>query len=272
MKRFEKRRQGRTVRLSILAGAAGLAFIVGCASTMSSSTVNSGGTAGLDNSHSQTSQRMAYIHRQAREYQLPDQYLSEARVGMAEVEQKIDTANAAEVERDATLRERTAHNSARRRDALSKEEIALAEATKLQSEYAARHTNTAAELAARERNVKAEADANMTIRTALAKQGMSAKADLISQAEHEFAQSQARLEQMRKVRAATEKDSMAEIDNMREQVRGVRSRADANVSSLRTEAGSVKEQTSARIAELTNQIQTVREQSQANSSRLLTSS
>jgi hypothetical protein len=256
--------------LGTLAIAIGVVVVVGCASNMKSQQSVEKRTASLGDPHLQTSDTLRYMHDNAQRYQLPEKYLSEARVGLSDIEQKLDTARAAEIERDAVSQQRTAYIQSKRQKAVADEDIALAEAKKLKTEYSARNMNVAADLAARERNIKAEFDANLTVRTTLAKEGKSTQHDLISQAEKQFAEAQARLDTMRAIRSATEKEGLAEIDQMREAARATRSRADATVAALRTEADSVGSQTQAHVTQILKQIDTVREQSQAHSQRLHT--
>lgn len=254
--------------VALVSVAAALVLVVGCATTSTRAVQDR--TAGLDNPHPKTTDTLRYINQRAAEYQLPDKYLSEARIGVAEVQGKLDTARAAEVQRDAMMRDRFAHVEAKRQEAVSNESITLAEADKLRTEYTSQHNNTAAELAARERNTKARAEAEITRRATLAKEGKSQQSELISQAEHEFAQAQAHINNMRVLRAATEKDGLAEIDQMRENARATRQRAKATIVALRTEAGSVGEQTRARIGELQKQIETTQQRTQATAQRLYT--
>jgi hypothetical protein len=85
-------------------------ILVGCASSMSSSQVGAQ-SGNFSNSDRQTSDTLRYVNQNARQYQLPEQYLSEARVGLANVEDKLDTAKAAEIEREAFVRDRMARVS-----------------------------------------------------------------------------------------------------------------------------------------------------------------
>ena len=245
-----------------------VATVIGCASSMNTGT-HYGNAATVSNPHAQTTQTLKYMKENAHRHHLPDKYYSEAQIGMGEVTAKRDAARAAEIERDAIFRNQTAHIAARRQSALTNENISLAEAEKLKKEFAAMHRRTAAELAARERETKADAENWISIRTALAKEYQSAQNDLISQAEYDFAQDQARLEKLRTVREATENEGLAALDQMQENARATRARAIATAAALRTEAQAVKEQTAARATDLSKRTGTVRQRSVAKSNRLL---
>lgn len=258
-------RTGMGSRLLALFGAA---VLVGCATTPRSGPT-SDRQLGLDKPQEPTQQSLRYVARRSREHRLPENYVSEARIGLAGVESRRDTASATEIERDAFYNDKMAHIMARRTAAQSDEQVALAEAQKLKRRYLAEHRLHAAELAARERSAKSNVESNMTLRSAWAKERASIQTDMVSQAEHDFTQAQARLEQLRALRHATENDGRASIDEMIENARATRSRAGATVAALRTESQSVIEQTKARMNELTQRIETVKQQSAANSVRLV---
>ena len=258
--------RGRCVRLVALLGAA---LAVGCASDMNAWAPGGQSQTDLSKTHPETQETLTYIKQEARQHRVPQQYLSEARVGMSDVESKRDAARAAELERDAWYHEHVAAVTARRQDAVSNEQSALAEAEKIRREFDSQHSELAAKVAARERQTKAEVEASTAFRTSLSKERMSAQTDLISRAEHEFAQAQARIGELRTIREATEKEGLAAVDEMRETAGATRSRAAATVARLRTEAASTTEQTQARVGELSQQIQTVKERSVAESKRLL---
>ncbi len=245
-----------------------LALFVGCASNPGSRW-SSHDKFDLHNSHEQTRHTQNYITQQARQRELPETYLSNVRIGMAEVEAKLDSARATELERDAILQERTADLNAEREETATRQQIALAEIEKLKKERKAKRDQLAAVLAAHKRSAHAEAEKKIRFREALAKERTTAQTDMISQAEQAFTKAKARTEQLQTAHTATERESLATIEKMRENVQATRTRAAATVTALRTEAQSKTEQAAARVTELQTQIGTIPQQAQAESSQLL---
>lgn len=226
-------------------------------------------TFGLHKSHSQTQETQDYIAQQARKYGLPKQHVSEARVGMSEVESQLDNARAAEVENEVIRRERIALVAANRKDAESREQITLAEIDRLKKEGVAKQEQIQAKLQARERTAQSQAEKNGRLRAALMKERMTDQADILSQGEQELAGAKARIEKQRVVRATVEKDGQAGMEQMRQNAETIRVRAAAMVTALRTEADASYEKMQAQQAEYSTQISSWMEQSRAQSNLML---
>ena len=94
-----------------------------------------------------------HIKQTARDQNLPEQFVSEARVGMAEVERSLANARAIDVESQANLREQQAKISAHRQEAASREQIALADAENRRKQANAEQSKLYATVSARQREV-----------------------------------------------------------------------------------------------------------------------
>ena len=87
---------------------------------------------------------------------LPTQYLTEGRVGLADVEQTLSAARALEVEYAADLVDRYAEIDAKRQEVASRERSALAEAEKRRREFDAEVNKLFARVTARRRALEAQ--------------------------------------------------------------------------------------------------------------------
>ena len=74
--------------------------------------------------------------------------VAEATVGISKVEQELDSAQAAEYEREATLQRQSAELTAKRSDVVAQQKSALAEIYKLKKARESTQDKLAAELAA----------------------------------------------------------------------------------------------------------------------------
>ena len=72
---------------------------------------------------------------------LIETYLSEARIGMTEVDTQLANARASELKRDATVRKESARIKNRRINAAAEEETELAELNRLKKEQTARQAD-----------------------------------------------------------------------------------------------------------------------------------
>jgi hypothetical protein len=118
----------------------------------------------------------------AKKNKLPDKYLSEARVGMTEVDTQLAKARASELKRDAIVKKENARITNRRVNAAAEEEAELAELDRLKKEQKSRQADLVAELSARERQAKATVQKNTRMAEALAKEQRTIQQDMISQA------------------------------------------------------------------------------------------
>lgn len=227
---------------------------------------------GLQNFGANTTPTRSYFDNEARQHRLPDQYLAEARIGLAEIESSLAAAKAFDLAQEATLREGLAHVSARRTEAQARELAALAEADKLREQYAAKQDEFWAGIASRERSMNSAAQRNAALLDAMCKERDMVHAELTSRATNDHSQAMAKIEQLREVRRATANEGEAVLTEMRQNAHATQSRAAATVSKLRSEADSVKKQSEARAEQLTVQIKSTRTQSQAESARLISDS
>ncbi len=253
----------------------GLLLLAGCASitnpfapSKTASTTGSAKDLGLNDFNGSAVPTRTYVVETAREHQMPDQFVAEARTSLAEIERAIAAARAAELSEEATLREGLAKVTAERESATARENATLAEAEKIQKQYQAKQQEMWAMIASRERTLNssaAEADAMIE---ALRKERDMVYNEMRSQASNEYAQAKAQIERLQVVRGATAGEGQAALEDMRENLHATQTRAGATVSKLRTEAQSIRQQSSARAEELKVQVSTMRAQSKAEAEKL----
>ena len=177
-----------------------------------------------DATYGQTYNLQDYFTEAAVTNDLPEDVVSDARIGMAEVEISFTEARANEIDRDARVRERTAQIANDRTRAASDEEITLAEVDELQTHQDAQQVQIAAQLIARERQVTANIQRNVQLVEALAKEQRTKQQDIASKAGLAFEEERAQIEQLRVIRVATESEGWAAIEQMHETARATRAR------------------------------------------------
>lgn len=264
------RLRGAGLKVTLLVGSL---LLAGCETSNSSwfaSNNNSTPSSqlGLDQYGSSTSTTRGYIDQEARSHRLPAQYLSEARFGLANIESELAAAKAHEVAKEASLREGLAQVSARRTEASSRKQAALAHADKLRDQYDAKQSELWAGISSRERSLTSTSEKNEALIEAMCKERDMVHAELTSNAWTEYTQAQAKIEQMRDLRGATAREGEAMLMEMRQNAEATVSRADATVAKLRSEANTIKSQSEARAEQLRVQIDSTRRQSQAQAARL----
>ncbi len=216
----------------------------------------------------QTDSMDSYFLRKAKANNLPAPSLSEAQIGMTQVQTKLASARAAELDRNAMTQAQWAQLASKRAEAKANQDSSMAAIKEIKEHQQARKVELVARLASRERHMKATIEKNAMFANALAKEKRTAQQDIISEAEQGFAEARAQIEQLRVISQATEMESHAVIDQLHENVKATRERGGATVSQIRQEARSVSDKTTARIADLTTQLATVPRQFQAQSSQL----
>lgn len=222
----------------------------------------------LSRTYGQTDSVRDYFTDKAGKNDLPQKYLSEARIGMTEVDVTLGGAWATELERDATYRRRSAQLWNRRTEAAAREETSLAQIQELRRQQESKRMELTAELSSRERQIETAAEKNKRFAEAWAREQRTIQHEVMSQAERELNEAKAHIEQLRVIRAATEGEALAVITQMRSGSRATRARADANITQLRQEARSVSDKTVARVGELTSQLSTIPLRFHAEASRL----
>lgn len=269
-----EKRTGRTWFRTTVAVTA-VALLAGCASDPSSRKSSSGfvdqyepGSVDQTRTYDHSSSLQEYFTQEADANSLAPEFVSEARIGMTEVETRLAGARAAELERDATVNRRSAQLENERTVTAAREESGFAGVDELKKRQQARQTELVAQLASRERRAQATVEKNARLAEALAKDQRTVQQDLISEADKKFEDTKAHIDQLRVVRVATEKESLAVIDQLRKNAHATRERASAAVVALRQEAQSASEKTTARVGELCTQLATIPKQFQATSSRL----
>jgi hypothetical protein len=254
--------------VALAASVAGLIAIAGCGSS-SANRFPSQQIAGhtLEPTLHET---RTYIEQSANSHDVPDEYVAEARLGLVEIETALADAQAANVELEAIRRAKEAEIEAKRKAAMTDEEIALAEADKLREQYMSKQSELWTTIASRETALDSTAEQNVALLNAFRQERGMAYQELLSIAEQSYQNAQADIQKLRTLRNATEQEGFVALDDMRENARATQTRADATVTKLRAEADSTWEQAQARMAELTTQIDSIRERTQAESVRYST--
>jgi hypothetical protein len=227
-------------------------------------------TVNVSRTYGQTSSVQDYFTRKAEKNDLPQKYISEARIGMTEVDVVLNSVRATELDRDATFRRRSAQLWNKRTNATANEEISLAEIHEARRQQQAKRMELAAQLAARERQLETLDEKNARFAEAWAKEQRTIQQEVISQAEWESDEAMARIEQLGVIRDTTEGEALATIAQLRSNARATRARAEANIAQLRQEARAVSEKTAANVGELTSKLATVPLRFHAEASRLET--
>lgn len=209
-----------------------------------------------------------YMMENSRKANLPEKFVSEGRIGIADVERTLAIARALEVEHAAHLLKNTAHISSIREEAKSQELIALSQAEKVRQEVNARESELASALSSQRREMESFLTRNKSTADALQKELQTINDDMNSKAEAEYKKAQARLVSLRATRQRVEEEGYAAIDDLRVQAETSRTRAQATTAALRTEAAAMNEQTAARIQEMKSQISSFLTQTGASSLRL----
>jgi hypothetical protein len=224
----------------------------------------------LSRTYGQTGSVQDYFTHKAEKNDLPQKYISEARIGMTEVDVTLNGARATELDRDATFTRRSAQLSNKRTNAAVSEEISLAEIHEARRRQEAKRMELSGQLSARERQVDTLDEKNVRFVEAWAKEQRTIQHDVISQAEQESDEAMARIEQLGVIRDASEGEALSTIAQLRSNARATRARAEANIARLRQEARAVSEKTAAKVGELTSKLATVPLRFNAEASRLET--
>lgn len=210
----------------------------------------------------------SYIMENSKKANLPEKFVSESRIGIADVERTLATARALEVEHAAHLLKKTAHIRSIREEAKSEEIIALSQAEKVRQEVSARESELASAISSQRREMESFLTRNKSTADALQKERQTVNADMLSKTEAEYKQAQAFLVSLRATRQSVEEEGYAVIDDLRMQAEASRTRAQATTTALRTEAAAINEQTAARNQEMKSRISSFQKQVKASSARL----
>ena len=211
----------------------------------------------LSKTYGQTDSTQNHFTDKSGKNDLPQKYLSEARIGMTDVDVMLSGARGTELKRDATYRRRNAQLRNKRTESAALEETKLAQIQEFRQQQEARRMELAGHLSSRERQTEALNDKNERFAEAWAKEQRTIQHEVMSQAEQEFDEAKARTVQLGVIRAATEGEAFATIAQMRSSSRATRARADATIAQLRQESLSVSDKTAAKMAELTSKLTTV---------------
>ena len=257
---------GRTLITAALVAVVGITLPTGCTSTDTASHTKPFINVSTPNGRVQETRN--YITTASKQYQLPESYVSEAKIGMSHVERTLADADATAVQQQASQREGTARIAAKKQDAATQEQISMAQAEKLRQQYDAEQNRIFADMAAKQKEIASNATRDEALVSALTKERQTVQDDLISRANTDYAQAKARIEKLRTTRETTETEANAAIADMRESAKATRSRAEATVNAMRVEAKAVADQTAAQADELQIRIDTVSQQSGAESNRL----
>lgn len=255
------RRKGRKIRHAVCTCLTLVLTVSGCADQYAPVVMLDEGRSSIAATHSEFSEM-------AKSSDLPAQYVSEGKIGVAKVEATLETADAVDLNAQAELNKKLADFSARRKEIEAKASRELSEADALRQKYNKEYSKALAQISAREAELEALISRKDTIVSSLAKEGNSKCNDIIANGQEKFESEKARIEQIKEVYNAIEAESNAKILEMVEASKATRERASATVQELESQAASAKMSTAARVSELGEQIKSSEIQTNAEAERL----
>jgi hypothetical protein len=202
------------------------------------------------------------------EMNLEQQWVSEARVGTAQLEAQRAAAQASEVHAFANYDQAMAAQDANIENAFVARDTGYADAELLRATHDARLSQMDRNIAARGVHADSEFARQETFLSASVREWQAEVERMRSQAESGWQESLAEHERMLVTRDAVLNRGQAEIDQMLRATELTQTRAVEKVQALRTEAQSVAKQTDAEVEQLSQQIQTTQASTDARVSEL----
>jgi len=196
---------------------------------------------------------------QGREVQLPQRWVTEARVATAESEARRGAAEAFRVRADADFADSTAQADSDLARAFSQHEIALAGTDRAKNVFDAKINEFDERVDAKAISYEASHRRSETLLQASVREWQAEVERMRSQAESEWEQALAEHERMLAERQAVNERGGAMIDQMIQTASLTEQRAAERVADLRSQSRTVAEQTAAKITEISQEITTVRE-------------
>lgn len=201
-------------------------------------------------------------------FELPQEWVSEARSGTADIQAQRANAQAFEVHAEATFNEEMANADANLQDSIVSRDTGYADAQRTRAIHNARLGQMDRQIEAQGFESDAKWERQEAFLSASVKEWQSEIERLRSESEKDWSSSLAEHDRMMTTYAVVRDRGQAEIDQMSKTVDLTESRAFSKVQSLRSEAQSVAQQSAAEVSSLNQQILTTTEQTQAEVARL----
>ncbi len=270
----------RTVRsrlhLSPLAVVLAAGLLTGCASSPTSPNAKNfsdEGRASMATASIEASQAKgqftpeSYI-AEGHEITLEQQWVTEARVGAAELEARRAAAQAYQVKALADFDESAAAADSSLQQSFIERDTGYADAELTRAAHDARLYQMNRQMAAQEVVKDSEFQRQESFLSASIKEWQAEVERIRSQAENSWQDALAEHDRMMSARAAVQERGQAEIDRMARAADLTQERSEQKVANLRTEAQSVAERTSAEVDKINQLIQTTLVQTEATVAEL----
>lgn len=266
-------RRSRSISPLVIMLAAGVG---GCASQSTTSNVKnftpegraSMATATIDPAYVEGSFNAGTFIETGDELSLEQQWVSEARIGTAELEAQRAAAQAAEVHAFANYDEAMAAQDSAIENAFVARDTGYADAELLRATHDARLAQMDRNIAARGVQAESEFNRQESFLSASVKEWQAEVERMRSQAENGWQEALAEHERMLATRDAVQERGQAEIDQMLRATELTEARAIEKVQALRTEAQSIAETTDAEVQQLNQRIQTTQAETDATVAEL----
>lgn len=199
---------------------------------------------------------------------LEQQWVSEARIGAAELEARRASAQAYQVRALANFDEAAATADNKLQSSFIQRDTGYADAELARATHDARLYQMNRQIASKQVAKDVEFNRQETFLTASVKEWQAEVERIRSLAENSWQESLAEHDRMMATRAAVQERGQAEIDRMTRAADLTNDRAVKKVANLRTEAQTVAEQTAAEVDKINQLIQTTRVQTDATVAEL----
>jgi hypothetical protein len=202
-------------------------------------------------------------------FELPQQWVSEAREGTAQIQAQRANAQAFEIQADSTFTEAMADADANLQDGFVSRDTGYADAEMTRSIHNARLAQMDRQIDAKEFASESKWDRQEAFLSASVKEWQSEIERMRSVSEKEWSESLAEHDRMMATYKAVQHRGQAEIDQMVQTADLTEDRSLNKVKTLRAQATAVADQSSAEVLKLTQLITTTAEQSNATYSELI---
>lgn len=201
-------------------------------------------------------------------FELPQEWVSEARSGTADIQAQRANAQSFEIYAESTFSEAMANADANLQDSIVARDTGYADAQRTHSIHNARLGQMDRQIEAQGYESDAKWERQEAFLSASVKEWQSEIERLRSESEKDWSTSLAEHDRMMTTYAMVRDRGQAEIDQMTKTVDLTESRAFSKVQSLRSQAQTVAQQSAAEVSSLSQQIMTTRQQSQAEFEQL----
>jgi len=201
-------------------------------------------------------------------FELPQQWVSEARESTAGIQAQRANAQAFEVHADSAFTESMANADADLQDAFVVRETGYADAERTRMIHNARLAQMDSQIAARGVESDSKFERQEAFLIASVKEWQSEIERMRSVSEKEWSESLAEHDRMMATYTAVRDRGQAEIDQMVKTADMTEERSTKKVLNLRTQAKAVADQSAAEVTQINQQINTTAEQTNANFSEL----